>query len=141
MRPNVDIGGGTTNLAWFDAGRLLDAGAIRVGGRHLIRQSDADQPFRVASETAGRFLSRATATQQDAARWIEACTQHTVSAIKGHFETIPDAFIVTNPQQDLPEARMLFFSGGVCDIMARLDRGESVPDAFRDTGLQLYIRV
>ncbi len=123
---NIDIGGGTTNLAWFDCGRLLDAAAIRVGGRHLVRGSSPTQ-WRAASKTARADLGGAPVDSQAAARWIRQGAGWCLAAAGGRFEGIPHDMVITRPHGAPPPAEICFFSGGVAELMRRLDRNEPLP--------------
>jgi len=124
---NIDIGGGTTNLAWFDGGRLLDAAAIRVGGRHLLQESSAPG-WRAASTTArGRFGS-APVNSEAAAGWIQDCARWCLAAAAGDFDEIPADMVITRPHGPPPPAFIHFLSGGVAELMRRLERHEPLPD-------------
>ncbi|NLX15106.1 MAG: hypothetical protein GXY44_15855 [Phycisphaerales bacterium] len=150
---NVDIGGGTTNLAWFENGQLLETAAIRVGGRHLVQElpgtphevndprgltPSADHyPFRILTTTAGQFFSKAWVTPEEAQRWIAECTTCCRYALEGRFDLIPEPFVITRPQAAPPRPSVVFFSGGVGELMSRRERGRPIEDIFADTGLML----
>jgi ethanolamine utilization protein EutA len=134
---NVDIGGGTTNLAWFDRGQLLDAAAIRVGGRHLLRSPGGHPPYRAVSETACRYFVTITPDQSAADQWLAHCVKHTEHAIFNRFDQIPDDLIVTRPGHDPNAPDLVCFSGGVAELMAAIDRNAPLPTGFDDTGPEL----
>ncbi len=132
---NVDIGGGTANLAWFDQGRLLDAAAVRIGGRHLI-QTDC-LAYRVVSQTARQFLHTDLAEPKQAEHWIKSCRDVCLYAMTNQFQRIPRLFIISSPNNSLPRPDAIFFSGGVGDLLYRLQNNQSVNETCDDTGLQL----
>jgi ethanolamine utilization protein EutA len=132
---NVDIGGGTANLAWFDHGRLLDAAAVRIGGRHLMPTDCL--AFRVVTETARQFLGTDLAEPAQAEQWIQACRDVCLDAMANRFMRIPSLFVITSPRVTLPEPDTVFFSGGVGDLIYRLQSNQPVNKRFDDNGLQL----
>ncbi len=124
---NIDIGGGTTNLAWFDGGRLLDAAAIRVGGRHLLRES-SPPGWGVASTTARARFGCAPVDSGTAAGWCRECAGWCLAAVAGGFDGIPPDMVITRPHGPPPPAAIHFLSGGVAELMRRLERHEPLPD-------------
>ncbi len=150
---NVDIGGGTTNLAWFENGLLREAAAIRVGGRHLEREKTnspckpAHPPtfvpsinhdvYHVLTPTARQFFMKEHVTSAEARRWIDQCIFCCRYALEGRFDLIPEPFVITRPHAAPPQPNVVFFSGGVGELMARRERGRPIEDVFADTGLML----
>jgi len=135
---NVDIGGGTSNLAWFVNGEAVAASAIRVGGRHLVRNSDAgvtrDGEYAVVSQTAERLLGTTRADASAAQRWIAECVRAFEQAIEGNFAAIAEPFVVTRPASVPPSPDIVFYSGGVADLMSAIEQDRPLPDGFGDTG-------
>lgn len=130
---NIDIGGGTSNLAWFERGEPIAAGAIRVGGRHLVRARD-NAHYDVISDTARCLLGSMCVDDALAAEWIESCVRACESVLEGDFSLQHEKFVVTRPGRIPPRADVIFFSGGVGDLMAAIDRGHPMPEIFDDTG-------
>jgi ethanolamine utilization protein EutA len=137
---NVDIGGGTTNLAWFEGGQAVAAAAVRVGGRHLVSAGRDDATAgdcNVISSTARHVLATDRADAEATSRWIEACIHCCRSAIAGDFDSFDPVFLVTRPAVTPPCPDVIFFSGGVANLMAALDRGERPAERYGDTGFLL----
>jgi ethanolamine utilization protein EutA len=137
---NVDVGGGTSNFGWFVNGEPVAAGAIRVGGRHLLGPDRAKTPdHRVVSETARQFLGRATADAQAVQHWISHSAKLCCRAVQGDcLPPLRSPFTITWPPAAPPKPDAVFISGGVGELMARIDRGEALDaTAFDDTGPQL----
>jgi ethanolamine utilization protein EutA len=181
---NIDIGGGTSNLAWFVGGVAVAAGTIRVGGRHLVmdtgqeREAASGAPpstplpsreglgegatpgqarpspcplpdgergfaivarhYRATSQTAFQHLGAQVADDVLAAQWIADSVEYCGRAIDADFNAIPPVFIVARPECSPPRPDVVFFSGGVAELMAAMDRGEKIEDdAFGDTGPML----
>lgn len=137
---NVDVGGGTTNLAWFVNGQAVAAGAIRVGGRHLLAPASADSlDYRVATETARRYLGTDTAGYETMRHWIAHCGKLCSMAIRGNVHpSFRGPFMISWPADPPPQPDVVMVSGGIGELMARIDRGEEIDaQAFDDTGPRL----
>lgn len=118
---HYDIGGGTSNLALFDGGKLVDTGCLDVGGRlikvdpqtgrityvfHKIREKFPDiQAGKVADETLLRPA-------------MEAMTEALLEAggLKPSGEWL-DHFVTHKTVALAPKPTLFSFSGGVADCI------------------------
>jgi ethanolamine utilization protein EutA len=158
---NLDIGGGTTNLAWGLAGEVKTCGCYYVGARHVqvepgtyrLRALSSFarhlfQEFRVAAEIGDEL------PPDDLARLLEfyvdilerAVTDRQVASSSDcarlHCQVVfrpPDRSTPTTAEDE----PIITVSGGVGELAYRMARGESVPGttAFGDLGIDLARRI
>ena len=134
---HMDIGGGTANLAWIEAGQILHTGCMNVGGR-LVKLDDTGMLTYVSPVLRGIFYRQVG--QRPTIRELEDLANTLVSALEmvaGLRE--PTALLEklwTAECGMLPLAlinsgdKVLSFSGGVADCMEK----EFPPLIFGDLG-------
>lgn len=134
---NLDIGGGTSNLALFDCGEVVQTGCLNVGGRlmkfdesgRLTYLSPVLRPFfdfplgqNVPSEQLARVTSLLVEILEEAVGLREIVDK----ARFRHF--------VTDKGIDLSAPALLSFSGGVADLIDGMPRDRF---AYGDLGVLL----
>ncbi len=116
---NLDIGGGTTNLALFDCGTLVDTGCLNVGGR-LIKL-DKSGRISYVSPVLRPFFSFSVGEPPPIGT-LEKVTALLVRILEeavGLREKSPElAHFVTDKLPRLTAPPILSFSGGVADLIA-----------------------
>lgn len=129
---NLDIGGGTTNMALFDKGKLMDTGCLNVGGR-LLKLDEAGA-LTYLSPVLRPYFDLKAGTKPTMAQ-LEAVAAFLVevlqSALRG--KTVPEGFI-TDKLPEIGGTPLLSFSGGVADL---LGEGDKDPLAYGDLGVLL----
>lgn len=140
---NLDIGGGTTNVACYRRGRLLGASCLDIGGR-LVRVGDgvvryvSPQLQRLA-EASGIPLRVGDRADLDRLRTLTRVMARQLAM--GVHLVDPDpihATLYTNDGQPLPAAAvptMVSFSGGVADLIDT--PRDSDPLRYNDIGVLL----
>ena len=121
---NLDIGGGTTNMALFEDGKLRDTGCLNIGGRLMkfengkcVYLSEVLQPYFTKEsdpEAVSRFLAEILEEAlglREGSRWKNFVTDK-----------------LCKP------AEKICFSGGVADLIDDQDRGDF---AYGDLGILL----
>ncbi len=160
---NLDVGGGTTNIAVFNDGKLEDTTCLNVGGRLLevcVGTGEllyVSEPARLTAQAKGIPLDRGrasyTALCQELVRTVDACVFH---------EPLPagrEALLMTTPlnpaylersrRQGAPLYDGVLFSGGVAEHIYQAqpagnpylfgDIGPLLAEAFRNSRLaQVY---
>lgn len=126
---NVDIGGGTTKLAYIEEGFVVDTAAINVGARLVAFDADGDvnrledAAVRVAEDVGvdvakGEPLD-AEARDRLAARFAEAL----FSLVDGDLSPLAESLMVTDvPEADL-DIDVVTFSGGGAEYVYDRDPG------------------
>lgn len=158
---NLDIGGGTTNVAWGLAGEVRRCGCYYVGARHIQVEPGT---YRIAAISA--FARALLAEFGESADIGNALAPRILSVVLdfyvGLLEAIvtgrslppPDALSrlhcqaefqlpVEMPAGAIREAPIITLSGGVGELAYREARGEALPDttAFGDLGIDLARRI
>lgn len=114
---HFDIGGGTTNMAFYRKGELLATGCLNVGGR-LIKVKEGKIAY--LSPVLKGLTSLAVgdvATQETLAPTISRLVQALEDMAFGRGERIPQS-LRTTTLMELPEHIDCFsFSGGVADLI------------------------
>lgn len=118
---HYDIGGGTSNLALYDSGKLVDTGCLDVGGRlvkvdpntHAItyvtkKLQDKFPDLRVGQRATRELLAPAVEAMVDAL--LEAGNLKPAGPWLGHF-------ITHKTVAPSPKPRYFSFSGGVADCI------------------------
>lgn len=132
---NFDIGGGTTNLALFDCGRLVDTGCLNVGGRLMKFSPDGTltylspvlRPyfdFRVGQKLCVQVLQPVISLLVSVLEWV----------INGKETGFSPADFITDKAIRISGTPLLTFSGGVADLIR--NRPED-PFAYGDLGVLL----
>lgn len=132
---NFDIGGGTTNLALFDCGRLKDTGCMNIGGRLMKFSPDGAltylspvlRPyfdFSIGQHLGEKELKPVISLLVSVLEWI----------INGKADGFSPADFITDKAVSVSGNPVLTFSGGVADLI------QSRPDdpfAYGDLGVLL----
>ncbi|MBE6927679.1 MAG: ethanolamine ammonia-lyase [Ruminococcaceae bacterium] len=122
---NLDIGGGTTNMALFENGKLCDTGCLNIGGR--LMKFDAHGRCVYLSDVLKPFFTL-DSDPHEVAQFLSDCLEEAVGLRKG--ETYR-AFITDKLCQSAP---LLSFSGGVAELI----HDEAMEDfAYGDLGVLL----
>ena len=129
---NIDIGGGTSNLALFDRGELIDTGCLNVGGRlvklsptgELLYLSPVLRPY--TDRSLGQIME-----EEERKSLAALLSEMLERALKG--DELPEDFI-TDQALRCPEGALLSFSGGVA---AAMDSHPTDPLAYGDLGIYL----
>lgn len=140
---NLDIGGGTTNIAVFRDGEVIDTACFDIGGR-LIRFGEAEREVAYLSEKMKRLLPRLNVNIREGERMSHAAVQCLAAAMAGVLEEalglkpVSEELRLLITDHDLRRdyaIDYITFSGGVADCIAR---GRELPDyAFGDLGVLL----
>lgn len=118
---HYDIGGGTSNLALFDSGRLVDTGCLDVGGRLVKVDPHTHAITYVTRKLQGRFPGvevGATATRERLTPVAQAMADALLEAggLKEPGERLAH-FITHKTVSREPRPRYFTFSGGVADCI------------------------
>ncbi len=122
---NIDVGGGTSNYAVFESGRLVDTACLNVGG-HLV-QTRTDGRVTVVHPPAARVLRAlfqdATAPEQLGAQQLqrvaERMAQLIVELIDAQPSALAEQLLMTAPLRTAYRFDAIFISGGVGECMVR----------------------
>lgn len=120
---NVDIGGGTTNVAVFRQGDLLDTVVLSVGGRH-IQVDGATGVVKHITKSGEKMLRHLgmtlhtgdTATVDGLRRVAHLMAELIVEALEGRASPIGQELMETAPLSKTVTGTTIFFSGGVADF-------------------------
>lgn len=123
---NLDIGGGTTNIAVFDSGLIVAKGCLDIGGR-LVRLDEESRvlwvspPAALAAKTAGVYVTPGELLPAEAAKKLAGTM---ANLLEQQFGLAPETALLHNlqtggssfcPADTKPQ--VLFFSGGVADCV------------------------
>ncbi|WP_235949958.1 ethanolamine ammonia-lyase reactivating factor EutA [Paenibacillus apii] len=131
---NVDIGGGTANVAYFRKGRAIGTVTFHVGGR-LIRLDDQGNVHSVSPhmlkwlQERGTPLTAGSKTTPDQLQGIAAamCGEMLAYLAKGAVDSSFRHLIAGSPPAGpLPEIDELMISGGISTLMADREVPESM---------------
>ncbi len=129
---NLDIGGGTTNMALFHQGRLADTGCLNVGGR-LIKLSQGKITYlSPVLENHTELKVGQAVTEQELQPVIDLLVSVLELAVTEP-QRIPAGFI-TDKTLALEGEPYFTFSGGVADLIAQTPEN---PFAYGDIGVLL----
>ena len=121
---NLDIGGGTTNFATFEKGRLIDTGCLNVGGR-LMKFREGKCYY--LSPVLQKYFTKDSPPEK-VARFLCEILEQAVGLRDGkeyiHFIT----------DKACEGAELLSFSGGVADL---IPEGPQDPFLYGDLGVLL----
>lgn len=132
---NFDIGGGTSNLALFDCGKLMDTGCLNVGGRLMKFSPDGVLTYLSPvlrpyfDFTIGQKL-----TPSALAPVIRLLVSVLEWAVSGKAESFSPEDFITDKAISLSGSPLLTFSGGVADL---IHRRPPDPFAYGDLGVLL----
>jgi ethanolamine utilization protein EutA len=126
---SIDVGGGTSNLAWIENGELRDAACLRVGARHMIRNGRGS--WRANGDLVASLLgARETSDPRDLVRLFGDTLECTLRG----WSTPAAPLIVTEPQGSLPTPDAVVVSGGVGELMNRVVTGRPFDGDIDDLG-------
>ncbi len=122
---NLDIGGGTTNLALFEDGRLCDTGCLNVGGR--LMKFDSSGRCTYLSPVLAPYFTQ-DSKPEDVADFLAEILEQAVGMREG---TEYRSFITDKLCKPAP---LISFSGGVADLIDEVPRDRL---AYGDLGVLL----
>lgn len=153
---NLDIGGGTTNIALGQAGEVWRTGCLAIGARHVRVDPGTSRVVRLSAEarTILDVLSMPVSPGEDlppqAARllldvWTAALELAASGGSDGRASS-PFGDLLVEAPLDWPEeaeAPVIVFSGGVGELVYRMARGEDLPaeTPYGDLGVELARRI
>jgi ethanolamine utilization protein EutA len=128
---NVDIGGGTTKLAWIEKGEIVATIAIAVGGRLIVEDKTGmtriEEPVREVAKTLGidLVLGQALAAQ-DRERIVERMVRQVMRMIdRRPPDELSRRLLVTDPwPAELASKTFdaITFSGGVAEYLYKREK-------------------
>jgi ethanolamine utilization protein EutA len=142
---HMDIGGGTTNLALIEDGKITATGCLNVGGRLLKIDSDRRLVY-VSPVLQGIFAKQAgdSVTREEVAALAETLAQ-VLEMAAGLREESPVLRLLLTPEAgrlNPPENAVISFSGGVADCIEKShpflafgDLGPELGQAIRESRL------
>lgn len=141
---NIDIGGGTSNLALFVRGEVRDTGCLDIGGRLIKLDSDTHQITYIAPkiqqyiENNGLPLKVGTvATKENLAPVIEMMVRVLEESVGLIPKTSLLETMVTNKSiEETQNIECISFSGGVADFIYKEEEVDGW-DTFGDIGILL----
>lgn len=112
---NLDMGGGTTNLALFQKGKLADTGCLNIGGRLL--KLDESGTLTYLSPVLRPYFDLELGSKPRISQ-LEEVADFLVGILEDALsgEPVPEGFI-TDKLPKLEDAPLLSFSGGVADLI------------------------
>jgi ethanolamine utilization protein EutA len=143
---NIDIGGGTSNFAWFERGRCTHAGCLRVGGRHVQfdpagKVTAFTEIGKAAADEVGvRLAPGETPCPAARGQMALALAEVVIDAVSGPWPTdgLAGRCAVTRPAGAVEPAELVLFSGGVGELMSAAGGNEAAdPLRFGDLGPEL----
>ncbi len=137
---NIDIGGGTTNIAIFKNGLVNSTAAISLGGRLLCLTDDlkvlkVTESGRIASDNAGVSSEPGETITARAAMQIAAYASECIVDMISSDEYVHPLLITPPLRMDEPIDEF-WFSGGVAEIMAAVSQIQSDTE-YGDLGIFL----
>lgn len=136
---NIDIGGGTSNFALFQGGRLLDTACLNVGGR-LLRVDSAGRTLLLTAPAAavvqdlwGRNATPPTWSIAQLDAYAQRLAELVLEVTQGRPSALAQALLMTPPLARTAQLDAVFISGGVGACL----RSPVADGAFGDTGPRL----
>ena len=131
---HMDIGGGTSNLALVETGRVTQTGCLNVGGRLIKVAEGVVQYVSPVLKSLCSLTPGQRATEADLAPVVERLVQALeIAAGLRQGEIPPD--LLTNRSIPLPPGHItMSFSGGVADLIRE---NNEEPFAYGDIGVLL----
>ena len=135
---HMDIGGGTSNLAWIEDGKILRTGCLNVGGR--LVKLDGGKVSYVSPVLAGltelKLGDYPTATQLEEIAALLVCALEMVAGLRPATQLLDKLWTKECGQRwsSLPSKDpVISFSGGVADCIDT----HHIPGQFGDIGVEL----
>ena len=135
---NIDVGGGTSNYAVFEGGRVLDTACLNVGG-HLLQTDAAGRVGTVHAPAAiilrELFGADGVASQlsaQELQKVAERMAGLIIEVIRARPSKLAQRLLMTEPLREAYRFDAVFISGGVGECMVH-PTAES-PYRFGDIG-------
>lgn len=133
---NVDIGGGTTNVAIFGQGDLMATATIAVGGRHIEIEHTTGR-IRKITGVGARILAHLDSDLSvgDLAelpvlrRFANQMAELIVELLEGNLSPLGQELLLTPPLHRSLEGTTVFVSGGVSDCFYENCPVETLEDA------------
>jgi ethanolamine utilization protein EutA len=129
---NVDIGGGTTKLAWIEKGEIRATIAIAVGGRLIVEDkakgmTRIEQPVQEVAQSLGIALALGEPlTPQDRERIVERMVRQIMRMIdRRPPDALSQRLLVTDPwPAELANKTLdaITFSGGVAEFLYKREQ-------------------
>ena len=138
---NIDIGGGTANMALFDRGEAIADGCVRIGGRLLRFEEDdktilqVSEPVLLVARDIGLSLQEGEKLPEESARILCKRMVSVLEESAGLRERtgLHDALVLEHALPENLAADVYTFSGGVADCIY----GSAQNGAFHDLGSML----
>jgi ethanolamine utilization protein EutA len=121
---NIDIGGGTTNIAIFHNGVLLETACLRIGGRSFRFNRDGSNP---SPSQSGRELMRLSSVDNDFEK-LGTCAanlivnflleKNSAGKTEGDGALPPESFLMTPPLEFFRKVDEYWLSGGVAELVS-----------------------
>jgi ethanolamine utilization protein EutA len=132
---NVDIGGGTTNVAVFRQGDLMETAVLSVGGRHIQIDHETGR-IRKITEPGARILSHIgsdlsvgdVADFSTMRRFVAQMAKVIVELLEGNLSPLGQELLVTPPLSKHVRDGTVFISGGVSDFYYDVRPMETMED-------------
>lgn len=133
---NIDVGGGTSNFAVFEGGRVVDTACLNVGGR-LLEINAHNQVIRahapslkVAADLWSHDRFPASLSDDQLHAYAHRLAELVLEVVQGNLSDLAQRLLMTPPLERVYRFDAIFISGGVGACMEH-----PVPNAtFGDTG-------
>lgn len=136
---NVDIGGGSSNIAICQDGKIIETGAINVGGRLLATDSEGvivrleDTGKKVAAELGIELEIGQKLSDEVKRRIAQGLVDSLMESLEGKNESnITKILMMTDPLRIPTPVDIVTFSGGVAEFIYGKETGE-----FNDLGREI----
>lgn len=136
---NIDIGGGTSNYAVFENGRVIDSACLNVGG-HLVEVDEAGkvtvvrEPARLmCAHLFGAQTDPMTLTAAQLESLMQLMTDLVMEVAKGETSELTKKLLMTDNLKSGHHYQKIFLSGGVGECYYTPESFETA-FAFKDTG-------
>ncbi|MFC1850045.1 ethanolamine ammonia-lyase reactivating factor EutA [candidate division CSSED10-310 bacterium] len=139
---NVDIGGGTTNYAIFEYGRVVATACLNVGGR-LIETDRSGQvekihppALKIVQHLQPAFNLHLSSTPPlDLKKVADLCADLIMECMLGRPSYLARDLLMTDPLEAyVPPGMVIFFSGGVGDLFYQPALSTLNPYQYNDIG-------
>lgn len=132
---NLDIGGGTTNVAVFRQGDLMDTAVLAVGGRHIEIEQTSGR-IRQITESGARILTHIgsdlsvgdLADLPTLRRFVDQMAELIMELLEGSLSPLGQELLLTPPLDKAVENTTVFISGGVSDFYYETHPMETLED-------------